>query len=300
MESKSNEIKVGVMIFAAIVILAIFLFVIFGVNFTKDTKEYQTSISYIGGIAEGSLVKFGGMNVGLVSEIRLPDPEKEQTKINLKLNVNQKTPVRVDSKAFVTSVGITAEQHVEITPGSPDAPLLPGGSVLEGKEVLSFTQMAEPLGELSAQMQELMDRVNAIFDEENREHFASIIENTDKLLMEGGGEFVRLVQNLEKLTANLTEVSQDLNKLMEKNSETFDKTLAHLEATTKETAELIADLRTTVTKFQGMMSANGTSIVEIMENFQFASQNLEEFTRAVKEQPWLLVRKAAPPERKLP
>jgi hypothetical protein len=37
-----------------------------------------------------------------------------------------------------------------------------------------------------------------------------------------------------------------------------------------------------------------------MENFQYASQNKEEFTRTVKERPWLLIRKDAPPERKLP
>ena len=40
--------------------------------------------------------------------------------------------------------------------------------------------------------------------------------------------------------------------------------------------------------------------VEIMENFQYASQNFEEFSRLVKERPWLLVRKDAPPERKMP
>ena len=80
----------------------------------------------------------------------------------------------------------------------------------------------------------------------------------------------------------------------------LEKSLENVETTTEEARLLITEIQNLVREFQGVISSNGTSIVDIMENFQFASQNLQEFTRIVKERPWLLVRKAAPPERKMP
>ncbi|MCH7679396.1 hypothetical protein IID10_08535, partial [candidate division KSB1 bacterium] len=93
-------------------------------------------------------------------------------------------------------------------------------------------------------------------------------------------------------------VSKSLDELMARG--VLEKSLENVETTTEEARVLITAIQNLVSEFQGVVSSNGTSIVDIMENFQFASQNLEEFTRIVKERPWLLVRKAAPPERKMP
>jgi phospholipid/cholesterol/gamma-HCH transport system substrate-binding protein len=295
---KSNEIKAGATIVVSAIILVAFLIVIFGVDFGEQTKEYQTYLNYIGGIQQGSLVKYGGMDVGSVTEIALP--EGDNTRIRLKIKIDDKTPVRIDSKAFVTSIGIMADQHIEISAGSLNSPLLPAGSVIQSKEVLGFAQMAEPLGELNEQVQELLTRVSDVFNEQNRQHIGSVLANFDNIMTQGQKQFLSVVQNLDHLTAHMASISEDLNDLMDKNKGNFDQTLGHLQKTTEETTKLIADLRHTMSTLESILSANTTSIVDIMENFQYASQNMEEFTRTVKERPWLLIRKDAPPERKLP
>ncbi|MFQ5601884.1 MAG: MlaD family protein [bacterium] len=298
MNFKPNEIKAGLMIFISLTIFIVFLVVIFGIDVGEETKEYTTYLRYVGGISKGSLVKYGGMDVGVVSEIKLPD--QIQSAITVKIKINQKTPVRVDSKAYVTSVGIMADQHIEISAGSLDADLLPQGSVLESKEVLSFTQMAEPFGELNEQLQEFMERVVSIFNDENRAHLNSVLAGVDSMITNGQSRFVNVMRNLENLTANLAAMSKEVEELLAHNKENFSETISHLDSTTKETTLLIAEMRQTLSLLENMMTDNSTNIVEIMENFQYASQNLEEFTRIVKERPWLLVRKAAPPERKIP
>lgn len=298
MEFQSNEVKAGAIILAGFFLLVLFLVVIFGINVGETSKEYSSRLNYVGGIAVGSLVKFGGMDVGHVTEISFDEAQPE--KIHLRLKVSEQAPIKTDSKAYVTSIGIMANQHIEISSGSPDAPLLPSGGELASKEVLSFTQMAEPLGELSSKTQELLDKIGALFDEENQVNIASMLESMNKMMSAGGQQFVSLMNNLEGLTANLNDLSTGMNELMTNNKGTFDQTLSHLETTTKETSQFISDLRESLRKLDLMMSANSTSIVEIMENFQYASQNFEEFSRIVKERPWLLVRKDAPPERKMP
>jgi ABC-type transporter Mla subunit MlaD len=300
MEFKSNEVKSGLMIVASVIILSVFLVTIFGVDFSEDQKQYDTKLKYVGGIVRGSLVKFGGMDVGQVTGVLLPAKGEEDTRIRVTLSVNPHTPIRVNSEAYVTSVGIMTDQHIEISPGSLDADLLPSGGTLGGKEVLSFTQMAEPLGELSGQVDELLSRFILLFNEQNRGHLSSALANVDTLLQGGKLNLLAMVENLEQLTTNLASLSDEMNSLLTNNRGNFNETLGHLEKTTEQTTQLIADLRSTLAVVENMMSSNTSNIGEIMENFQFASQNLEEFTRILKERPWLLVRKAAPPQRKTP
>lgn len=291
MDFKANEIKAGATIFIAGTLLLIFLVAILSINVGEETKEYLVTLNYVGGIEEGSLVKYGGMDVGAVAEISFPETNK--TGIELKLKVDNKTPVRIDSEAFISSVGIMADQHIEVSSGTPGAALLKPGNLLKGKEVASFMQMAEPLSDVSSQVQELLSGLKDILSDENRGHLSSMVANMDGMMIDARKNFI-------KLTDNLATLSTDLNTLMTTNKENFEKTIANIENTTKQTDDLIKELRGSITKFEGMLSTNGTSMVEIMENFQFTSQNLEEFSRIVKERPWLLIRKDAPPERKMP
>ena len=300
MPYSSNEVKAGVMVVAGFGLMLLFLVAIFGIEFEENAKTYETRLQNVPGIVKGSLVKFGGMDVGEVTQVELPDPGDPKAMIGLKLKVDARTPVKGNSVAYVTSVGIMADQHIEIDPGTPDSPLLPSGSTLPGKEVLSFMQMAEPFGDMSEKMETLIDRVSDLLNDENRAEIAQLLKNINGMVADGSERLLVLVDNLNTLTANLARVSDELNDLMQGNRETLDGTVANLEATTRETAQLVEDLRTFMAQFEHIVSANGNNIGEIMENFQFASQNLEEFTRMVKERPWLLIRKSAPPKRKLP
>ena len=58
MAYKSNEIKAGVMIVVGLVVFVVFLFAIFGIDFSDNTKEYNINLQYVGGISNGSLVKY--------------------------------------------------------------------------------------------------------------------------------------------------------------------------------------------------------------------------------------------------
>lgn len=300
MEYSSKEIKVGFMVVMGFTILVVFLIAIFGIKWQDDTKEYKTYLKSIPGIVEGSLVKYGGMDVGHIAKIDLPDANNIDATIRLTLKINKNTPVRENSFAYVTSISFMAQQHIEISPGSLDAQLLVGGADLEGKEVPNFMQMAEPFEDLSEDAGILIGQLTKLLNDENLKHVNSMVANIDTVLIAGGDNFLGLMANMEEISGNLTQVSADLNELMTNNKGNFDETLKYVQTTTAETSELIKVLRKTIGEFESLVAANGSSIIEIMENFQYASQNFEEFTRAVKERPWLLVRKAAPPERDLP
>jgi ABC-type transporter Mla subunit MlaD len=197
-------------------------------------------------------------------------------------------------------VGVMTEKHIEITPGSPKGDLLPPGSIIESKEVPSIMQITESFGDLNSQIERLLSRINDIFADENQNNFASMMQNMNNLIKQLQKNSSQATADFEVLTTDLTELTNDINAFMDENKGDFNKTLHNIELATKETNLVISEIRATLGNFQSLTSSNNQGLMEVMENLQITSQNLEEFSRMIKEQPWLLVRKAAPPERKIP
>ena len=298
MEHKSNEIKAGVMVLVSALVFAAFLFAIFGVGWGEKTKDYKIYLEYVGGISEGSLVKFRGMDVGRVTSILLPT--SNESRVGLAIEVNDDTPVREDSRAYVTSVGLMSEMHIEISAGSPAAAALTPGSELGAREVLTYAQLADVFGDMGTRAQVLMEKVTDVFNEKNQQRLTSMMDNVDGMIKESRQPVVSAVDNLDRLSKQLNTLSGSVNDLTKQNISNIDSIMTNLKAATEGTNKLLSELQSSVLDWESLMSSNNQRIIEMIENHRNVSQNMEEFSRIIKEQPWLLIRKDAPPERKMP
>ena len=112
MEYRSNEIKAGCMVIGGVILFIVFLIVISGLDLFKSTHIYFARFKYTSGIEEGSLVRYGGMEVGRVKQAQIaPD---NNSLIEFELEVDANVPVKKDSKAIITSIGIMGEYYIEI------------------------------------------------------------------------------------------------------------------------------------------------------------------------------------------
>ncbi len=298
MRYKANEIKAGIIVVTSLAVLLIFLFAIWGVRLGEKTHEYTIYFQYVGGITEGSLVKFRGIDVGWVKEIKLPG--NNEPYVEVRIEVAADTPIRKDSQAFITAIGLMREDHVEITAGSLSQPFLPPGSVIPSKEVMNFARIAEVMGEVSADLKVLISRVADVFNDDNRQRFASMMDRMDSLFNEGSQPLQKSLNNLEALTLQMNQLVTNLNTIAATTDRRLDSILINLQSVTKRTDTLVTELNGTFGSMNTMLSSNQLQIQQIVNNLRDVTRNLDEFTRQVKERPWMLIRKSAPPERKLP
>jgi phospholipid/cholesterol/gamma-HCH transport system substrate-binding protein len=121
METKANYLMIGGFVLGALAFVVIFIF--WMSNFAGGGKRYlivfETSVA---GLTSGSSVGFNGIKVGEVQSFAL-DPD-DGRKVQVLISVDDKTPVRQDSKASIKSLGLTGGSGVQISPGTPDSPLL--------------------------------------------------------------------------------------------------------------------------------------------------------------------------------
>src|SRR5574341_940633 len=298
MEYRTHEIKAGLLVIAGFLVLVAFLIAMAGVKWDKKEKIYTAQFSYLGGIEPGSLVRYGGFLVGAVTDLYIaPD---DATKLEVKMALDERTPVRVDSEAFITSINLMGDYYVEVTTGSPTAELLPSGSRLRSRDVPPFTQLSGPLTKVSEQVETLLVRLNDLLRDENRARLSNMLANADTLLDRSAGNIANIVTNLNRMTEQLQNLSGKLDQMMADNTGVLQNTLAQLNTTLAHADTLLMGLGNTSQSLNTMVTQNQASLYEAMQNLQDASQHFEQFSRSIRERPWNLVRKSNPPERKMP
>jgi len=126
METKANYLMIGGFVLGILALA--FIFVFWMSNFTAGGKQYYVVFQgSVAGLTSGSPVLLNGLRIGEVQSFEL-DPN-DARKVRVLVSVREGTPVRTDSRASMHSMGLTGGSAIEITPGTPEEPLLVASAV---------------------------------------------------------------------------------------------------------------------------------------------------------------------------
>ena len=131
----------------------------------------------VAGLNLNAPVKYNGVDVGKVQEIRL-DPANPD-RVNLLFAIEHGTPIKVDTVAVLKTQGLTGIAYVELSGGALDAPpLLPSGDSgdpqIRTKPSLS-ARLENVLTSVLAKLDSTSNNINAILSDENRAAFRSAL-----------------------------------------------------------------------------------------------------------------------------
>ena len=131
----------------------------------------------VSGLNVNAPVKFNGVEVGKVREIRL-DPGNPD-RVNLLFAIERGTPIKVDTVAVLKTQGLTGIAYVELSGGARDAPLLRAtkGSkypVIRTEPSLS-ARLENVLTNVLAKLDSTSNNVNSILSDKNQAAFSSAL-----------------------------------------------------------------------------------------------------------------------------
>jgi phospholipid/cholesterol/gamma-HCH transport system substrate-binding protein len=321
MARTNEEIKVGVVVTVAALLFLVALVFVGGVDLLRKHKaEYTTYFKFAGGLEPGSVVRFGGFKVGTIKSTSLD--QGDSTRIQVVLEVDKGTPVRTNSKARISSLGFLGENYLEISAGTRDAALLPERSEIPAVEIVQLADVFNNVNTITLNATKLVndldDRVLALSDNanllikdlnevvspENKEHFSSVLANTDGMLKDSRPHMEKTLANLETASGKVAPSIDNLNVTIGKankltdhldgvvveNRKEIHDTLLRLQASLADAERMINDLDDT-------MGANRGNLDETLENIRATSENLKEFTDTLKQHPYSLIRIKAEKDR---
>ncbi len=278
-------------------------------EFSGHTVPYRTYLRYAGGLEPGASVLFGGINVGKVTALR--PAASDPTKIEILLDVKQNTPVNEKSVAKLGLVSVMSGAALSITTGGNDAGRLPPGSAISSQEAASLDEIAGKMavvadnanslitqarGELegiSGDARSLLANLNTVTGKPNQQKIQAVLDNVNGMLVTERPKIDRLTDQLNALSQDADDTIQNVNGTVSDVREPIRKDLADLQSTLLQAKQLLSDM-------QVLVRANDYKIDDTIENLRTATQNLDELTESVKQNPWSLIRIKQPEDRKVP
>ena len=127
-----REVKVGLLVVAAFVILGVAVFLVSERrNFFALKNRYYIQFETVLGLAPGSPAQLNGVTVGSIQKVVLPESVDEQL-LTVWINVDRRygERVREDSTARIKTLGLLGDKFIEISSGSAESPLIPSGGYI--------------------------------------------------------------------------------------------------------------------------------------------------------------------------
>lgn len=212
METHTSKFKVRLGLFIAGG-LALFVFAIFIIgkqkNLFNPVFKLTSTFYNISGLQVGNNIRFSGINVGTVDNIKIINDSTVRVDMMIKKDVQQF--IKADCEVGIGSEGIIGDRLLIITQGSSDASI-----VKDGQELVS----TEPV-ETDAIMASL--KVSAENAEIITEQLAEIMININQ----GKGTLGRLIQdstiaeNINQTIVNLKKSSKGLDENMQAAKHNF-------------------------------------------------------------------------------
>ena len=212
METHTTKFKVrlGLFIAGGLMIFIVTVFIIGRQkNLFVPVYKLTTTFYNVSGLQVGNNIRFSGINVGTVDNIKIINDSSVQVDMLIQKNVQKF--IKADCEAVIGSAGLIGDRILIITQGSFDAALAKDGQQITSKEPVepdaimgSLQVTADNAAIISLQLAEIMTKVNS-----------------------GNGTLGRFIQdstiaeNINQTIVNLKKSSKGLDENMHAAKENF-------------------------------------------------------------------------------
>lgn len=156
MDKSNLELKVGVFVFGAIIILGIFILKIGGF---KNYAGYPIKFMFnnVSGVKPGSPVRFAGVDVGEVRDVNiLSNQQDNSTQIEVVGWIRGSLSIPQDSQVYVNTLGLLGEKYIEIIPPAEVKSFIKSGDTLVGVDPIMLHHWIDEGTKIVKDFQELL------------------------------------------------------------------------------------------------------------------------------------------------
>lgn len=233
METRANYVMIGVFTLAAAAFML--LFGLWAAKYTseKDWRYYDVIFDEaVTGLTEGGSVQYNGIGVGTVAQLSLApdDPRKVIARVKLRAA----TPVKVDTHAKLSFTGLTGTAFIQLTGGSPKAPML----TAPGDAVPVIETEASALQNIAETANKLVARLDKVLSDENINNIAKTLDNLENAtgaISDQRADLSALITNArissEKLASTLDTTNDAVNDIDRELVQKLPQLIAKLDST---------------------------------------------------------------------
>ena len=234
----TTEAKVGAFtIIGIILFIAGILFVgrvdIFGKSQISITGEF----TQVNGLKNGNPVRFSGVDIGNVSDIEITPRG-----VVVKMKIDEKTPVPIDSSFTLSSDGFLGEKFIQISPGQSNIYLQDGDSI-RGGGADAMDKAMQSAQKLMEGTEKMLQSINNIIGDPATQNALKYSLQSTAIVADNA---VVITQNMANVTAQLNQAAQQFNPDGNAGND-MRAVLTNLKQTTERIDNMARSMESTVT-----------------------------------------------------
>ena len=162
-----SELKIGIVAFVSMVILAVLIFLLTGSRAIFQRNEsVRTYMADAAGMTESTPVRLNGILVGAVQNIRLSGSKDPKRAVEFELQIQGKymKDIPEDSTAAITAANLLGNKFIDITKGQSTTPVKPGGE-LRSLQTQDIPELMAQSANLIATLQDIAKRTDSMLSD---------------------------------------------------------------------------------------------------------------------------------------
>jgi phospholipid/cholesterol/gamma-HCH transport system substrate-binding protein len=282
--TRAEKARLGMFLIFTVSALVLCVFFMIGRKLTTKSDPYFTRISEsVTGLETGSPVKQNGVDIGEISSINTDRTDVQKSIVHFR--VTRGTPMKTDMTATLGSYGITGLKYLEITGGNYESPDIPrGGEVNSSLSTLGrLTQRADSIAD---KMDRLMGNVIAITDDQNQHYWRQLLQSTASLTA-SLDTVTRQIQNVQpgrrvqNILVNAEVTTSDLRQQIQH---------ADLDSTVRDYRQVALDVQKITQTLDITTRNTQEELNSILNSIKESLDNMNTFSREIKDNPAVLLR----------
>jgi phospholipid/cholesterol/gamma-HCH transport system substrate-binding protein len=250
MEPKVNYTVVGLFVIVLVAVaVTIAVWLGKGDYGTKYDRYYAYMRESVAGLSVNSSVKYRGVEVGRIADIRL-NPENPE-EVRLTLDIVRGTPIKQDTVAVLHTQGLTGFAIVDLTGGTRASPLLTAGTggqypvIKTGPSLLTRLEEAfsrvvgdQNVSSMVANLGNLAEDARGMVNEENRAALKQILNDLATVthaLAEHGKEVDHVMADAARASGHVATATQAIEEELPRLLRRLNSIAAALEKFTSDT-----------------------------------------------------------------
>jgi len=224
-EVRWSQLKVGVIVLVAFVILTTLLFLMTsasGLGLFSRKLTVTTYFENATGLKPGAAVNIEGVTIGTVKTVTITSaPERKLTPVQvvMKLDTKYQAELHTDSTAALTTAGVLGDEMVDINSQIATGPPLQDGAVLRTLETPSLQDVVKESQGAIENVNVILSKLNTVVDnlESGKGVIGQLLVNPQLY-----NQLVATLDEVQKTTARLNSSDNSVGKLLNDNGQMYN------------------------------------------------------------------------------
>ena len=178
MNNNKKLFIIGVTVLISIVIFIGGMFFLQEISLNRSNYSFNVIFNQTPGLYEGDDVKMLGKKIGTITNTKIINK-----KVNVELSIDNSFAFKipVDSKIEVKSEGFLGTKYISIAPGLDNNKFIAVGETVYGIGDYDLSEITTEIGPIAQDVGVFMNRLNALFREDEKNKIHQIINNIESL-----------------------------------------------------------------------------------------------------------------------